>query len=343
MKAGMEPAARRICTHPFAWCEIHPDGSVFGCCPAWLKTPIGNLFEQSLAEIWNGPTARGLRRNILNGTFHNCSRKRCPRLASVAPPVMALAEVADPELRAALERGQVQLPFGPKILNLCFDPRCNLSCPTCRRSPVVLDAVGRERVALLARRIVEQAAPHAEELIVSGYGDPFGSPAYRELLTAITPRSWPRLRRVGLHTNGQLWDAAAWAGLAHLQPLVTAAEISIDAATAETYTENRRGGDFDRLLRNLDFIATLAIPLKFSCVIQRNNYRELPAFVDLARRYGAAVYFSRLVNWGTFDRAEFARRAVHLPDHPEHGELLAVLRQLDGLADVDLGNLRPLL
>jgi len=340
MKTGMDDSARRICTHPFTWCEIHPDGSVFVCCPAWLKTPIGNLLEESLAEIWNGPAARGRRRNILNGTFHNCSRKRCPRLACASPPVMALAEVADPELRAALERGKVQLSFGPKILNLCFDPRCNLSCPTCRRAPLVLDDAERERVALLARRIVEQAAPQAEELIVSGYGDPFGSPAYRELLAAITPRGWPRLRRVGLHSNGQLWDAAAWAELAHLWPLVKSAEISIDAASAATYGAVRRGGDFGRLLRNLDFIATLAIPLKFSCVVQRDNYRELPAFVDLARRYGAAVYFSRLVNWGTFDRAEFIRRAVHLPDHPEHDELLAILRQLDGLADVELGNLQ---
>lgn len=339
----MEPSARRICTHPFAWCEIHPDGSVFGCCPAWLKTPIGNLLEQPLAEIWNGPAARGLRRNILNGTFHSCSRKRCPRLATEAPPIMAVAEVADPELRAALERGRVHLPYGPKILNLCFDPRCNLSCPSCRRSPVVLDAAGRERIAILVQRLAEQASPHVEELIVGGYGDPFGSPAYRELLAAITPDTWPRLRRVGLHSNGQLWDAAAWAERVNLHALVTAAEISIDAATAATYGENRRGGDFDRLLKNLDFIATLPLTLKFSCVVQRNNYRELPAFVELARRYGASAYFSRLVNWGTFARAEFTRRAVHLPDHPEHDELLAILREIEGCREVDLGNLWPLL
>lgn len=343
MKAGMDDSARRICTHPFAWCEIHPDGSVFACCPAWLKTPIGNLLEQSLPEIWNGPAARGLRRNILNGTFHNCSRKRCPRLACDAPPLMTTAEVADPELRAALDRGKVHLPYGPKILNLCFDPRCNLSCPTCRRAPLALDDAGRERVGLLTRRIVEQAAPHAEELIVSGYGDPFGSPAYRELLAAIIPRTWPRLRRVGLHTNGQLWDAAAWAQLAHLHPLVKSAEISIDAATAATYDAIRRGGDFGRLLRNLDFIATLAIPLTFSFVVQCVNYRELPVFVELARRYGAVVYLGQLVNWGTFDRAEFTRRAVHLPGHPEYNELRAILRKLDKLCDVDLGNLRPLL
>lgn len=148
---------------------------------------------------------------------------------------------------------------------------------------------------------------------------------------------------MGLHSNGQLWDAAAWADLANLHPLVTTAEISIDAAGSVTYGENRRGGDFSRLLRNLDFIATLPLTLKFSCVVQRNNYRELPAFVDLGRRYGAAVYFSRLVNWGVFDRNEFSRRAVHLPDHPEHDDLCAILRRLEPLPQVDLGNLRPLL
>ncbi len=333
----------RICTHPFEWCEIHPDGQVFACCPAWLKTPIGNLLETPLLEIWNGPAARGLRRNILNGSFHNCNRKRCPRLAAHQPPVMNAGKMADPEIRAAILQGRVKLPYGPKILNFCFDPRCNLACPSCRSALLADGGTVRQRAETLAELIETQAAPHAETLIVGGFGDPFGSPAYRQLLQGIELRNWPRLRRIDLHTNGQLWDHAAWKVCHGIHPLVQSAEISIDAATAATYSENRRGGDFRRLLRNLDFIRTLPIALKFSCVVQRNNYRELPAFVELSRCYRASVYLSRLVNWGTFDRAEFARRAVHLPTHPEHAELLAVLHELADVPQVDLGNLRPLL
>ena len=40
----------------------------------------------------------------------------------------------------------------------------------------------------------------------------------------------------------------------------------------------------------------------------------MPDFLRLAQRIGAdEVYFSQLVNWGTFSVEEYARRAVHLP------------------------------
>ncbi|WP_432822174.1 SPASM domain-containing protein [Trichloromonas sp.] len=330
-----------ICTHPFEWCEIHPDGKVFSCCPAWLKTPIGNLLEQPLMEIWNGPVARGLRSNVLNGTFHSCNRKRCPRLATLAAPVMPIAAVADKEVGEALRKNRSTLPYGPKTVNLCFDLSCNLACPSCRSEVAVASGAAKERAQTLAARLVEQAPPHAERLIVSGFGDPFGSPSYRSLLQGITPDSWPKLRRVDLHTNGQLWDEPTWNRFPGLHPLVRSAEISVDAASAATYAKNR-GGDFDRLLANLDFIRTLPIELKLSCVVQHNNFRELPAFVERARRYGASVYLSQLVNWGTFSRGEFLRRAVHLPTHPDHDTLLAVLGPLSNLPHVDLGNLAPL-
>lgn len=339
----MTTEVKIICTHPFEWLELHPDGKVFSCCPAWLKTPIGNLLEQSLQDIWNGPAARGLRKNILNGTFHSCNRKRCPRLTTLSPPVMPRDAVIDEQLREALQKNRTCLPYGPKILNLSFDLSCNLACPSCRREVTVATGAALDQAEEITKRLLEQASPHAETLIVSGFGDPFGSPTYRRLLQGISRTTWPKLQRVNLHTNGQLWDEPTWKSLPGLHPLVSKAEISVDAASAETYAENRRGSDFRRLLDNLDFVHTLPIQLKLSCVVQRNNVHELPAFAELARNYNAVAYFSQLVNWGTFSRAEFLLRAVHLPRHPDHAELLDMLRQISILPHVDLGNLQRLL
>ena len=75
------------CSRPFQWCEVHPDGSVFLCCPAWLKRPIGNLLQQPIEKIWNGAVAQEIRKSILNGSFHNCSKKRCPYLQEKSGPV----------------------------------------------------------------------------------------------------------------------------------------------------------------------------------------------------------------------------------------------------------------
>ena len=331
-----------LCTQPFDWCEIHPDGQVFLCCPAWLKTSIGNLLHAPLSQIWNGEQARQVRKAVLNGSFSRCNRQRCPRLATATAPVMPLEQVADPDIRRAMQAAETTLAYGPKTLNLCHDRSCNLACASCRRDFHLARGTEQENVWELTEKIRREAGPWAETLIVSGTGDPFGSPTYRRFLQGFDARDFPRLKNIRLHSNGQLWDKALWESLAPIHSYVHAAEISIDAATAATYALNRHGGDFRQLLTNLHTIAGLPIALTLSFVVQANNYREMPAFVKLAHSLGAAVYFSQLVNWGTFSRQEFKARAVHQGDHPENADFLLVLRSLSSTPGIDLGNLSPL-
>jgi len=52
------------CTVGWIFCRILPDGDVAPCCRGADK-PMGNLFEQSFAEIWNGPRYREFRRMAL--------------------------------------------------------------------------------------------------------------------------------------------------------------------------------------------------------------------------------------------------------------------------------------
>ena len=49
------------------WIHLHawPDGKAFPCCLAVAKHPVGNLKEQTMAEVWNGPEMRELRKNML--------------------------------------------------------------------------------------------------------------------------------------------------------------------------------------------------------------------------------------------------------------------------------------
>lgn len=123
-------------------------------------------------------------------------------------------------------------------------------------------------------------------------------------------------------------------------------DISIDAASPETYAINRRGGSFEILLDNLEFVGMLrrSGPLSWvgiSMVVQKNNFMEMPDFVRLGKRFGFdTVYFSQLVNWGTYGEEEFSDRAIHLPDHPRHRELVDLLKE-EILSEplVHLGNL----
>lgn len=197
-------------------------------------------------------------------------------------------------------------------------------------------------VEQLRQRVVTELLPVAETLVLAGHGDPFAAPSYRDILKCLDLSTAPRLQAVHLHTNGQLWTRQAWAELPNLHHLVRSAEISVDAASAETYAQIRRGGGFEKLLENLEFLAGLGIEVLLSCVVQAGNLHELEAFCDLAERFGFASYFSKLVNWGTFSRGDYTARAVHLAAHPRHPELLERLRRIACRPGVSLGNLAPL-
>lgn len=327
-----------ICTRPFEWCEIHQDGSVFPCCPAWLARPIGNILTQTVEQCWNSRVAQEIRKSIHNHSFHNCKRQRCPFLATESGPVKSVDSVLDPDVREALQNETPLLPYPPRKLNLCFDHSCNLACPSCREKMQQAKGKPLERAQQISDLVMEQLIPHAREITLSGFGDPFGSPTYFSLLKRLNQQSG-ELPFIRLHTNGQLLTRELWEKLPKLHAQVTEAEISIDAGTAVTYAINRPGGTFERLLDNLDYLAAQPFQLTLSMVVQRNNFREIPQLIELAGRLNAKVYLSQLVNWGTFTREEFLSRAVHLEGHPEHAEFKAVIRNLPDDKSIETGNL----
>lgn len=93
-------------------------------------------------------------------------------------------------------------------------------------------------------------------------------------------------------------------------------QVSIDAASPGAYALNR-GGDWTRLMENLEFIASLK-PLHyiFSMVVQANNFREIPRFTEMAERLGAVVVLQRLGGYAA-DGTQYAARAVHELGHRE--------------------------
>ena len=324
-----------FCSRPFRWFEVtqvNEIGEVFMCCPSWLDTPIGNLKYQLVEDVWNGKKAQELRRSILDGSFKYCNHSRCPFLHTLSEPVQKFKDVRDEELKLVIEKKLVILPYGPREINCSYDMSCNLSCPSCR-TKIIVEREKKKQILEVQRRIQNEALRDAYFLYIAGSGDPFGSPFFRKWLQTIKREDMPNLKKMHLHTNAQLLTSKMWSTIPKdIQALVKSMEISIDAASSHTYSVNRRGGSFERLLANLEFISTLRKtgPLEWvgiSMVVQENNFAEMPDFVRLGKRFNFdTIYFSRLVNWGTFTEEEFTRRAVHLSTHPRHREFLDVLK-----------------
>jgi molybdenum cofactor biosynthesis enzyme MoaA len=301
-----------------------------------MPEPLGSVTRDKPLALWNGWAAQRIRSSILDGSFRYCTG--CPFLSSVTGPVRRRSELTD-DAELSIIRDARLLVARIGVLNLAYDRSCNLSCPTCRTEVIVasgprLDGLRTFQDALVTPELLRSL----DCLYVTGSGDPFASAALRDLLRSLDADDYPNLA-IALHTNALLFTEENWERMRRAQPLVSSVEISIDAATAATYALNRRGGDWNRLLERLEFVRTLrdsgAVPyLKLSFVVQENNWREMAAFVRLARRFGAdATQFTALANWGTFGPAEFARRAVHLPSHPEHAEFMCALMEEVDLQD----------
>jgi len=330
----MSKNKRLFCSRPFKWFEVtqvNETGEVYMCCPSWLDTPIGNLKYQSVEEIWNGKKAQEIRRSILDGSFRYCDFSRCPFLQTVSEPVQEVEDVKDEDLKLAIEKGLTILPYGPREINCSYDRSCNLSCPSCR-TEIIVEIKNKQQISAIQDKIHNEALKDAHLLYITGSGDPFGSPFFRKWLQTMKREDMPNLKDIHLHTNGLLWTPKMWSTIAEdIRELIKSAEISIDAASPETYSINRRGGSFERLLKNLEFIGKLRQngPLEWlgiSMVVQENNFMEMPNFIHLGQRFQVdTVYFSQLVNWGTYSEEEYRSRAIHLPYHPRHSEFLDLL------------------
>ncbi|MGH6840943.1 MAG: hypothetical protein ACREDV_02460, partial [Methylocella sp.] len=91
----------------------------------------------------------------------------------------------------------------------------------------------------------------------------------------------------------------------------------------------------ETLLDRLAFISELREhgPLEYleiHMTVQANNYKEMPQFLELGRRHLCdRVSFHQLLDWGSYTPQEYASRAVHFPEHPEHASFLAMLNDKD--------------
>jgi pyruvate-formate lyase-activating enzyme len=329
------PKERLFCSQPFLRYEIlgggGDRGEVYFCCQSWIKKSIGNMAEKPVADVWNSKTAQDIRRSILDGSFKYCRGDVCPYLQRVDGPVQRVDDITDERLLEIIRKEMTVLPFGPSDIICCFDQSCNLSCPSCR-ARLIMETEHADTIVDIQQRLENEALGDARLLYITGSGDPFGSPFFRRWLQTMKPSSMPNLECIHLHTNGLLWTQRIWETIPEqTRRLVGAATISVDAATPETYAENRRGGDFPTLLERLAFISELRMngPLKYleiHMTVQANNFREMPAFVELGRRHHCdRVSFHQLLDWGSFPPEEYDARAIQRPTHPEYEALLEML------------------
>ena len=328
-----------FCTAPFRQLETAPTGLAYVCCPVWLPTPIGTL-ETDPEKLWNSEAAKKIRDSIVDGSFGYCNHTHCAAITN-----RTLIPRASARAQAIMARYKSGAEMLPDHVKLSHDKSCNLSCPSCRAGTYAANSAKQAKLDQLTETTLLPLLREAKSVLVTGSGDPFGSKHFRNLLKRLNSGEFPNLR-IDLISNGQLLDARAWTELG-LKNRVRRVEISIDAAQADTYAIVRRGGTFDRLLKNLAFLRDMRRTgqikrLQYSMVVQTLNYKEMPAFVRLGEEYAADVIsFNMIRQRDIFAKDEYIEAFIGSPDHPEYENFCQILEAPELVQrNVQIGNVR---
>ena len=322
-----------FCEHPFIYSEFHrkwdnplkPTETQFICCPDWNNINI--RVSDNLQENWQSKEAKSIREGHLSGNFLGCNPTSCPALNTLVNTGKAVGSIRpiedyNPEF---YDRK------GPMRVKICSDDACNLKCPTCREELRPNTPEKTSRTKRLLDSIERDYGATLEEIFTSGGGDPFYSTPMREWLQGIDKETFPTLKKVILHTNGILFTPKVWEKMVNIHPHVKLVEISIDAATKDTYEKKTRlGGRWDILMENLEFIKTIDTieMLMLDFVVQKANYMEMEAFIKLAEskfsksKFRYQVNFQRVWPWPSIQPERYKQMNVLDPEHPEHSKFL---------------------
>jgi len=346
-----------VCRAPFEDFMVFHNSTWF-CCPDWMDIPFENWSHlkpgetSDLKSIWFNDINQKVRESVLDGTYTYCSKTKCPYLSK-------LINTDEKVLLNEYESGSGQsVYFGyfykraqffkkynlsetnsewklfPRLIYFNFDYACNLRCPSCR-----LDLIPNRKDKLvddIINDINTQFSNDVEVIHMTGSGDPFYSNAFRTFMQTFNVKLYPKLKSIYLVSNGNMWTKEMWESVKAIHPFVYEYEISIDAATRETYENKvRLNGHWDTLMKNLKYHSTLKfINRNFSFVVQDHNVHEINDFVKLIesiydyKKTPYTITFRAIQDWNHQTKEWIKERSVQEVDHPLHGVLLEQLKQL---------------
>jgi organic radical activating enzyme len=323
-----------ICTMPFDYAEVFDDRQYL-CCPSWL--PVDVWDGKSIQSSFQSEKAIKVRESILDGSYKYCDEVQCPYLSGLKNDSLSKKFVKKDTISIKHFTKQPEI----KTVNFCFDRSCNFECPSCRSE--LINYLGKDRLQVEKKleEITDEISSTVKRLYLTGTADPFYSKSFREFLRTLDSSKFKKLESIHLHTNGSLWNKHMWDKLTAIHRYVNSCEISIDAATKETYeTKTRIGGSWDVLLENLQFITKIKTIkfFSFSFVVQDTNFKEMKQFYDMITNYmkesksNFDVFYNTITNWGTYTEEEFKLKNITDPNHKNHKEFLDILDQMNNLS-----------
>ena len=180
---------------------------------------------------------------------------------------------------------------------------CNLHCRQC---PTGMGQVSKKARLLELdsfRQFIDALSPELMWLNLYFQGEPLLNPALPEMVAYATQKGV----RTSLSTNGMLLsdDLCRQLKAAGLHRLI----VGIDGADAQTYSQYRAGGDFDRVVSGTQAAVRAGLKVTVQCLLLSNTVGQKAAMRRLCRKFR----LGRLV----FKRAQFYNEELMPPDGPD--------------------------
>lgn len=311
---------KKYCAMPFKWATFLQSGEQIICNPTWNNHP--KLSGDTVKEKFNSPEIKKIRESILDDSYSLCS-DTCPYLQTYR-------EGGSPRVFVDKEM-LVEVDY-PTHIELCEDNVCNLACPTCRHD-FILESTQQKN----SFENVKKFSDKIQYLGTTTSGDPLYSKETFNFVKNISKEKFSQLHTIRMHTNGLLL-MQKWEEMKHVaEDFNLDLNISVDAANAETYKVVRRGGNFDLLLRNLEFINTKSLfSLTIWFCVHDLNYKEMKDCFDLMEKtlsnHTVKYHFFNVEYWSQ-ENDLFLKQKVDIDTHPLYNDYKKVTQ--DFLSHVD--------
>ena len=281
--------SNKLCHAPFTNLYFNTEGHVAVC---WLTfyNPVVYNESKSLKDIWHDVKFQSIREHIgRNDLSKYC--QTCEQHLKQGNHVNVLAKAYD----TAPSDGDY-----PSIIEFELENTCNLACTMCNgllSSTIRKDREGKPPLkspyGKKFREDLKEFIPHLSEARFNG-GEPFLIQQYWPIwedIMAINPSVKMTMATNGSVLNSRVKDILT-RGNIHLN-------ISMDGFSKETYESIRVGGNFDRLMKNLDyFISFCAKHNRTLCIMVnplRQNWWEMPDFVNWVNAQNIRIWFNSII------------------------------------------------
>ena len=302
-----------VCPYPFEIVQIISTGEVIPCvCADYTDYSFGNIFEQTLDEIWNGEKARLFRQTILDRKYSFCKTNICS---------------FNPENELNEINIDLIVPY-PKVVHFSHDSVCNASCITCRHDLVLKNENNLGKLNELIDSKFIPFLKNAQLVCMNGSGEAFASVHSRLLIKKII-EVYPNIK-FSIFTNGILCNEDNIRELG-LDGRISDVYISIPASTKKTYDKIVKYGNFKNVCDNIVSLVKKRGEGKISriyfiFVLNSLYYKEAKSVLAFAKKLAIPVSIVEIRDRNSSPVSDnFDQFAVYKNSHPKNSSLVKEL------------------